>query len=341
MFINSHIPGALVISLDLELHWGVRDRRPLDENERKRLLSARAAVLRIVELFEEFSVRATWATVGFLFARSREELLHFSPSMRPHYHDPALDPYREQTGRDESDDPFHFAPGLIDAIAVHKSQEIATHSFSHYYCCEPGQGPEEFKADLRSALAIARYSGHHIRSYVFPRNQVNSDYLPVLKRAGLSAYRGTQASAVNAAAAFRIQRRIHRRMLRLCDNYVDLYGPQTNPWPEGSEPYCIGASRYLRPCSQLLKGLESLRHRRIAVAMQSAAERGELFHLWWHPEDFAGDCDSNLRFLRRVLADYDRCRRQSGMLSLSMSEAARFACDESAPVPANAMKEAI
>jgi hypothetical protein len=90
-----------------------------------------------------------------------------------------------------------------------------------------------------------------------------------------------------------------------------------------------------------LKGLESLRHRRIAVAMQSAAERGELFHLWWHPEDFAGDCDSNLRFLRRVLADYDRCRRQSGMLSLSMSEAARFACDESAPVPANAMKEAI
>jgi peptidoglycan/xylan/chitin deacetylase (PgdA/CDA1 family) len=313
-------PGALVISLDLELHWGVRDRRNLDRCERDRLLSARTAALRIAELFEEFSVHATWATVGFLFARSREDLERFAPSRRPRYDDPRLDPYREQTGRDESDDPFHFAPGLIDAIAVRAGQEIGTHSFSHFYCCESGQSSREFEADLESALAIARESGYRIRSYVFPRNQVDPGYLPLLERAGILCYRGTQSSAVNQAGSFRFQQRPHRRLLRLCDNYFDLYGAQTIPWPSGPGPWSIGASRYLRPHNDFLEGLDDLRYRRIVHAMESAAERGELLHLWWHPEDFARELDRNLQFLRRILEEWDRLRRQSGMLSLSMGE---------------------
>jgi peptidoglycan/xylan/chitin deacetylase (PgdA/CDA1 family) len=313
-------PGALVISLDLELHWGVRDRRNLDRRERERLLLARTAALRIAELFEEFSVHATWAAVGFLFARSREDLERFAPSQRPRYEDPRLDPYREQTGRDESDDPFHFAPGLIDAIAARTGQEIATHSFSHFYCCESGQGPVEFEADLGSALAIAAESGYRIRSCVFPRNQVNPGYLPLLKRAGILCYRGNQASAANQAGSFRFQQRPHRRLLRLCDNYFDLYGSQTISWPSGPEPWCIGASRYLRPHNEFLRGLDDLRYRRIVHAMESAAARGELFHLWWHPEDFAPHLDRNLRFLRRILKAWERFRRQSGMLSLSMGE---------------------
>jgi peptidoglycan/xylan/chitin deacetylase (PgdA/CDA1 family) len=328
--------GALVISLDLELHWGVRDRRSLDRRERERLLLARTAALRIVELFEEFSVHATWAAVGFLFARSREDLERFMPSRRPRYDDPRLDPYREQIGRGESDDPFHFAPGLIDAIAVRTGQEIATHSFSHFYCCESGQGSGEFEADLRSALAIARESGYRICSCVFPRNQVNPRYLPLLKRAGILCYRGTQASVVTQAGSFRSQQRPHRRLLRLCDNYFDLYGAQTILWPSGPAPWSIGASRYLRPHNHFLSGLDDLRYRRIVNAMDSAAERGELLHLWWHPEDFAPDLDRNLQFLRRILEGWDRIRRRSDMLSLSMSEVVQAGNNAGAKVRATA-----
>lgn len=317
--------GALVISLDLELHWGVRDGRALDRVERERLITARATALRIAEIFEEFSIHATWATVGLLFARSREELNHYSPAQRPRYEDPKLDPYLEAVGRGESDDPFHYAPGLIDAIAARANQEIATHSFSHYYCCEPGQGIAEFAADLSSAMAIANDSGHHIQSYVFPRNQVNPDYLPILQNAGITSYRGTQASSVNGAAAFRMQQRPHRRLLRLADSYFDLYGPQAVTWPNGAAPYCVAASRYLRPSNRLLGGLEERRFRRIANAMDWAARRGELFHLWWHPEDFAPECERNLDFLRRILDFFSQCRRTFGMLSLSMSEVAAAA----------------
>src|SRR5215472_13914167 len=76
-------PGALVISLDFELHWGVRDSASLDENERARLLSARRIVPRMLDLFEEFSIHATWATVGLLFAHSRTEVEAFKPTRRP------------------------------------------------------------------------------------------------------------------------------------------------------------------------------------------------------------------------------------------------------------------
>src|SRR5438445_6304032 len=108
MLVRGHT-GALVISLDFELHWGVRDHAPLDEAERARLLAARAGIPRILDLFDEFSVHATWAVVGLLFARSKEEAEAFRPEEQPNYRDARLGPYQEQLGTDECDDPFQFA----------------------------------------------------------------------------------------------------------------------------------------------------------------------------------------------------------------------------------------
>ena len=84
--------GALVLSLDFELAWGVRGR---GAGYDARLRGARAAIPRLLSLFEDRGVAATWATVGFLFADSREELAAASPpaSERPRYEEPALDPY--------------------------------------------------------------------------------------------------------------------------------------------------------------------------------------------------------------------------------------------------------
>jgi peptidoglycan/xylan/chitin deacetylase (PgdA/CDA1 family) len=313
-------PGALVISLDFELHWGVRDSVPLDGNERARLLSARRMVSRMLDLFEEFSIHATWATVGLLFAHSRTDVEAFRPARLPKYRDSRLDPYQETLGAGEADDPFHFAPSLIAEIASRSGQEIACHSFSHYYAMEPGQAGEEFEADLMSAVAIAAQSGHRLRSYVFPRNEVNREYLSILKRSGILAYRGTEPAKIKQARSFTEQRRPHRRLGRLLDTYLDLCGNQTCPWPRDGRLISVAASRYLRPYSPVLQPFEAWRHARIEQAMKYAAERGEVFHLWWHPEDFAYHCNQNLRFLRSVLRTFDGYRAQHGMVSVGMAE---------------------
>ena len=313
-------PGALVISLDFELHWGVRDSAPLDGNERARLLSARRIVPRMLDLFEEFSIHATWATVGLMFAHSRTEVEALKPTRQPKYRDSRLDPYQETLGAGEADDPFHFAPSLIAEIASRPGQEIACHSFSHYYAMEPGQGAEEFEADLRSAVAIAAQSGHSLRSYVFPRNEVNPEYLSILKRFGILAYRGTEPTKIKQARSFSEQRRPHRRLGRLLDSYLDLCGKQTCLWPLDGRLISVAASRYLRPYSPILQPFEAWRHARIEQAMKYAAEQGEVFHLWWHPEDFSYHCDENLSFLRSVLRTFDSYRAQHGMVSVGMAE---------------------
>jgi peptidoglycan/xylan/chitin deacetylase (PgdA/CDA1 family) len=312
--------GALVISLDFELHWGVRDHTSLDDAERKRLLGARAVVPRILRTFGEHGVRATWATVGFLFARSRDEAQAYRPRRIPKYDLTDLDPYCETLGRDETDDPFHFAPSLIREVAQQPGQEIASHSYSHYYPLERGQGEAEFGSDLASAKLIAENSGYRLRSYVFPRNQVRSSYLQILSEAGFTSYRGTESVAVKAPVNFREQRRLWKRALRLMDAYWDLNGVQTMDWPKGDHPVPVNASRYLRPYSPTLRALEKERLGRIADAMTRAAVEKKIFHLWWHPEDFASHPERNLDFLNRLLTVFDRRRREYGMASLSMGD---------------------
>jgi peptidoglycan/xylan/chitin deacetylase (PgdA/CDA1 family) len=188
---NRFCSGALVISLDFELHWGVLDSRPLEEY-RENILGVRRGVPTLLELFRRYRIHATWATVGFLFCRTREELLAATPTTRPNYHDRRLCPYQTiaEIGDDERDDPFHYAPSLIAMIRRDPFQEIASHTFSHYYCLEPGQDRAVFEVDLRASIAVARREGIETRSLVFPRNQVNEAYLDSCARLGVAAYRG-------------------------------------------------------------------------------------------------------------------------------------------------------
>jgi hypothetical protein len=91
---TGRIPGgALVISLDFELHWGVRDKRSVADY-RENLLGARRAVPAMLALFAEFGVRATWAIVGLLFAVSRREMLERLPARRPSTGGPSCRPTR-------------------------------------------------------------------------------------------------------------------------------------------------------------------------------------------------------------------------------------------------------
>jgi peptidoglycan/xylan/chitin deacetylase (PgdA/CDA1 family) len=326
---SQNIPpfGALVISLDFELHWGVRDKRPVDGPYRENLLGARQAIPQILDLFEEFGVAATWATVGFLFAKNRQERDEFSPSLRPQYKNHKLDAYSEPTGDDEIDDPMHYAPSLIARIAKTPKQEIATHTFSHYYCQESGETPEAFAADIASAMAIGRRYGFDIRSIVFPRNQFRAGYEGVLKEAGITCYRGNEPNWMYRPRP-RGEETLAVRAPRLIDGYISLSGPKFVRWEEITQSggiHDVRASMFLRPYSPRRKGLEPIRLRRIAGGIRAAAKNRGIFHLWWHPHNFGKNIPENLEFLRSVLKVFAEQRQVHGMQSLSMIDVASLA----------------
>ncbi len=317
-------PGALVISLDFELHWGVRDHVTRQDPRYGRLGETREAVTALLEVFVARSVRATWATVGFLFASTRDELEAYEPRERPAYAHAELDPYAEMIGMDEERDPQHLAGSLVELIAASPGQEVGSHTFSHYYCLEPGQSEATFRSDLASAQAIARGRGLRLTSLVLPRNQWNPAYAAAVLDQGFRCIRGPQRSWAHQARGNSEQTRLHRAA-RLAESYAGVSAPPTTGWDEVLLPMglCdVPASAFLRPHSPARKRLEPLQLARLRRGIRHAAQHGRIFHLWWHPHNFAQHRVENFELLEQVLDEFDRLAVAEGMQSLAMADVA-------------------
>jgi peptidoglycan/xylan/chitin deacetylase (PgdA/CDA1 family) len=318
----------LVISLDFELMWGVRDRVGNCDPYVVNLRGARFAIPRLLEVFEEFEVAATWATVGFLFAASRLEREELAPALRPSYTDPRLSPYEETTGNDEEEDPLHFAGSLIERIRRTPRQEIGTHTFSHYYAREKGQSQDDFGADLDAAIAIAARRGIELKSIVFPRNQHNPNYDDILMEKGITAFRGNPTSYAWRFVDNAESQGAPKRALRLLDSYLGITGAGTISWSgvlQANGLSNVRASYPIRPYAPRWRLLDSTRLMRIKKSIGHAARNKEILHLWWHPHNFGRHTDENLSFLRSIFQEFERWRRDEAMLTLTMAEVAEMA----------------
>lgn len=319
--------GALTISLDFEIHWGVRDHFTTNGAYRRNLLGVRKAVPEMLKLFSEFDIAVTWATVGFLFAKSKDELKDYTPKVLPDYENRKLSPYDEEIGLSEADDLFHYAPSLIERIKETPRQEISTHTFSHYYCLEKGQTCETFAADLQSAIGLAAENGIKISSIVFPRNHHNEEYDDILLQNGIDCFRGNQPEWMYQLGDDGKSSKL-QRLGRFADTHLNLAGQHLIDWAEIWENPKIAnvrASYFLRPAQTKRKWIDELRFRRLKTGIEQAAKNNKIIHLWWHPHNFGADTENNLAFLRRVLEVFRDCREKYGMKSVSMADAADIA----------------
>lgn len=330
--------GIFTISLDFELHWGVRDKRSVGQYG-EALLGARRAIPRMLELFSRYGVHATWATVGFLFCESKRQLLDYAPSILPRYDQARLSPYAalDEVGENEREDPYHFAPSLIRRILDYPGQEIATHTYSHYYCLEAGQTREAFKADLRAAIEVAKATGIETRSIVFPRNQYNEHYLEALTELGIIAYRGNPRTWMYRASDDRGTNRLSKRIGRFADTYFPLTRPAVRREQLGrTAPVDIRATRFLRPAGAGGSWRPAMHLWRIKREMSAAARRGCLFHLWWHPHNFGTETERKLAYLEDILRHFVHVREHYAMESMSMAEAAQAALGQPMLAPGGA-----
>ncbi len=121
--------------------------------------NTRESILEVLSLFDKNGIHATWATVGFLFAKNKKQLESFIPSELPSYSNKNLDYYSyfftDQVGINEEEDPFHFACSIIEQILRTPHQELASHTFTHYYCNESGQNIKQFEKYLEISKDIS------------------------------------------------------------------------------------------------------------------------------------------------------------------------------------------
>lgn len=312
--------GKFIISLDFELHWGGVELWDL-ELKKEYFNTTRIAIPKMLDLFSHYQIHCTWATVGFLFAKNRDQLKEFMPKNTPSYLNTDLNYYSliEQNliGYSEEDDPFHYATSLINEIVKTPNQELASHTFCHYYCNEGGQNVNQFEADIQAAQKIAKENfSITLKSLVFPRNQFNKEYLEVAKKNGIKVFRSNpnvwfwQNNYGKFSPVFRAMDTLLAisKSLSFKQNEIVF----SNGIVE------IPASRFFRPYTPKESSIRKRKLNRILSEMTFAARHNRIYHLWWHPHNFGDALQENLEDLEIILSHYNDLNLKYGFESKSM-----------------------
>lgn len=321
--------GKLVISLDFELRWGAVEKWDVSTT-RDKFIKTRCVVKEILDLFSLYEIHATWATVGFLFAKNYSEIIDCIPKTLPHYDNSSLNYYtvlnNGEIGLDEEDDKSHYAASIIDLIKSYPNQEIASHTFSHYYALEKGQSVTNFEDDIQSAIKIAEKRSIQLKSLVFPRNQFNEDYLFVLNKYGIMCVRSNPNNWVWSDGS--LGKNVFIKFFYKLFRGLDLILPISNTLfsidslhkANNIRSVCIPASRFLRPFNSSEKIINTLKKSRIKNEMTKAALTGMIYHLWWHPHNFSNESNSNLEYLKDILIHFIKLRNDHSFKTVNMKE---------------------
>jgi peptidoglycan/xylan/chitin deacetylase (PgdA/CDA1 family) len=313
--------GSLIISLDFELHWGGAEVWDIKEKA-SCFINTRKVIMEMLQLFQDFNIKVTWATVGFLFAETRDEAVSFFPPRQPSYLNQSLNYYRlfedSAVGSNEEEDPFHFGYSLIEEIKKTPGQELASHTFSHYYCNESGQTKEEFQMDLAATQKIAdNIFNTNLTSLVFPRNQYNKEYLESLRVNNFKVIR------TNPDVWFWKKNYVFTPLARALDTLLPISSRLSYPDSKiltKENIVLLPASRFFRPYCHKEKFVQKLKVNRIKNEMFLAAKHGENYHLWWHPHNFGYFPQENMSQLKDILEFYLILKKDFSFNSKNMGD---------------------
>jgi len=317
--------GQFVLSLDFEKIWGVFDSKPNGDYQ-KNLKSVDIIIDRLLNLSDQYGIKLTFATVGFLFNKDIESLIANTPKILPTYTNEKLNPYLfiRKIKDFKNDDPQYFAYSSLQNIIKHGQHEIASHTYSHYYCLEEGQNLDQFEEDLKMAKKVAQDIGVDLKSIVFPRNQVNVKYLKVCKEYGFISYRGNENHSIYEAKSKQETKSLLHRFLRLADAYINITGTHSHNLNAVKKNGLVDitSSSFFRPYNKNMSLLEPLKVNRVKKSMTRAAKNKELFHIWFHPHNFGVNTDKNFNNLEAIFKLYSKLNEKYHFEAATMSEVA-------------------
>lgn len=276
--------GSFIISIDYEYAWGLVDRE-LSPSDIARIRDEVGITTRLIELFEHHRVPATWAIVGHLL----------------------------EVGDHGEDTAWFDARGLITRITASSvGHEIGSHSYAHPLY---GEIDREFaKDDIGRAEDVHTKHGLSFRSFVFPRNK--EGHHDLLADHGITSFRG-----LNCAWYHKLPYRLWP-----LGSGIDYWLPTAHTVIPTVHPSgLVNIPDSLAFLSR--KGLKKLLPpfqaiRKICRALDTAAKRGETFHLWFHPSNFSYSTDTQFKILHAVLTHAAELRDRRALDIVTMGEQA-------------------
>lgn len=187
----------------------------------------------------------------------------------------------------EGENPLWSGKDIINSIKKNKNQEIASHSYSH-----------EIFTEISEKQAINEIKKNKQKSFIFPRNKIK--YLNLLKKYGFKSYRGKDRST-------------YELLLPLT--------PPTYNLQSTKDLLNIPGSMYFasnRGIKQFIP--QNLRLIKSKTGINKAIGNKEVFHLWFHPVDFADNSKSLFDEFESILKYADQKRRENKLEIKNMNQ---------------------
>lgn len=312
--------GQFIVSLDFEGLWGSIG--GLSEATVKgfanRVSKNPVVIPRLLGLFEKYNIHCTWAVVGAMLCKNKEEVLSMlDKDVR--YSDWGISMKEYIKGIEDNN--VYFFPELIKLVSETAGQEIGSHTFTHFYANEKGVDDEMLRQEMELSRKMLNELGVEARTLIMPRNQVEGLDDEILKETGFTIVRGRAGGPLKP------------KMVKKVLNFADAYFPLIKrPFAleeigkEGIQN--VKASILFRPYFKKLSFMEPFKLWRIKLAMKRAAKKGECFHLWFHPHNVANNMDRNFATLESIFKYYNHLNKKYGFRSVTMSECAALAKSE-------------
>jgi hypothetical protein len=285
--------AKFLFSLDCELGWG----EPDPPDSRWDALRAdpsygRDTYKKILDIFREYKIPATWAFVGHLF------LDGCTPST--HYVNNRIEKYDPYTNISKS--PLYYADDLVSMVYDDEiNHEIAAHSFSHTPYTKLSE--EEARQDVQNLIDIAESNRYEFTSFVFPKDQIA--HTDILSEHGFSVYRGEiKGTNHTYKSGF-------RALMKNPKQFINC--PSTKPVTDDRGLVRLSTSRLLRD-----ERWWFLQPRRLKKGITSMDPNSHI-HLTVHPHNFI--YDNNLfRTFDSVLSIVDDMRKKNQIKIATMGE---------------------
>jgi len=278
--------ASFVLSIDLELAWGVWDKLS-SINIQKIIDKERLVCENLLNIFDENEIPVTWAVVAALLDNKNKMMGNLNQKA-------------------------WYAPDILDNILNSKTKHlIASHSYAHkeFNTCSN----EEIIEDFEKSIFFLKSFNINTDVFIFPRNNVF--HLDVLKKFNFKTYRSIDQSWYKKVYKY-------NKLLGKISNLIDKVIPiKTNSVSPLIDKFGLTEV----PTSILLISKNGIRSivtnysmfKKIKDGIDLAISKNECFHIWFHPSNFYYQTNKQFDLLKKII-DYFNLKREQGLIEIKL-----------------------
>ncbi len=301
---------VFIISLDCEGKWGLADVLNDTSNEYLSNKNLIYAYGRLLELFSQYSVKATFAFVGALtFSVAEYEASSDLFADRVYQGKDWLAPFKKQYAEGNVDG--WLCPELLE-MAMSCDHEIATHGFSHLPFEERAVQLEDIDSELSAIKKWQEMKRVKVNTMVFPRNI--RGFVSELSELGLVGFRNKTIvsnkklpklfySIIRELAPWPKSQSHSHLIQRTGQSMLSIPGGFFFNWR-------CGPGRFIPKIHTVSRWKKIIDH---------AMHHGQVVHLWTHPHNFIKGV-GQFAVLESVLQYLDQKRNDGRIVNMTQEQ---------------------